>query len=127
MRGGDCGKVMRGGDCGKVMRGGDWGKDAEREMTGVGKELRSVSVSLFQRVGAASRNDLAHECFLFVFSPNPKMLSLQTGRGVERSRLYSVVRENKFLLTLWHSLMHPLVREAEGFVLDPSGDVTVIG
>ena len=82
---------------------------------------------LFQRVGAASRNDLAHECFLFVFSPNPKMLSLQTVKRVERTRLYSVVRENKFLLTYWRSLMHAFVREAEGFVLDPFGDVTVMG
>ena len=31
--------------------------------------------SLLQRVGAALLNDLAPECFLFVFSPSPKMLS----------------------------------------------------
>ena len=75
------------------------GRGCREGNEGVGKELRSVSVSLFQRVGAASRNDLAHECFLFVFSPNSKMLSRQTGKGVERTRLYLVVRENKSLLT----------------------------
>ena len=84
---------------------------------------------------SASSREWAQHCgmtlhmsaFLFVFSPNPKMLSLQTGRRVERTRLYSVVRENKFLLTLWRSLMHALVREAKGFALDPFGDVTVMG
>ena len=32
--------------------------------------------ALFQRVGAALRNDFAPERFLFEFSPNPGMLSL---------------------------------------------------
>ena len=32
--------------------------------------------NLFHRVGAALRNDLAPECFLFGFSPNPEMASL---------------------------------------------------
>ena len=33
----------------------------------------SASGILFLRVGTALQNDCAPECFLFVFSPNPKM------------------------------------------------------
>ena len=38
--------------------------------------LWTVSGNPFQRVGAVLRNDLAPECFLFVLSSNPEMLSL---------------------------------------------------
>ena len=41
--------------------------------------LWTVSGDPFQRVGAVLRNDLAPECFLFVFSPNPEMLIVFTG------------------------------------------------
>ena len=64
----------------------------------------SVFGNLFQRVGAASRNDTATECFLFVFSPNPEMLSLHLRSGAER-RARCNARENKFP---WRSFMHAL-------------------
>ena len=48
------------------------GKGRREGNEGVGKELRSVSVSLFQRVGAALRNDLAHECFFVCVLTEPK-------------------------------------------------------
>ena len=37
---------------------------------------KSLSGSLLQMAGAALWNDLAPEYFLFVFSPNPEVLSL---------------------------------------------------
>ena len=48
-----------------------------------------MSDSLFERVGAALQNDLAPERFLFVFSPNPEMLSLH--REEEQRQIISVV------------------------------------
>ena len=38
--------------------------------------LRNVSTNLFLAVATALLNDLAPECFLFVFSPNPEMVHL---------------------------------------------------
>ena len=49
----------------------------------------NLSGSPFRRVGTALRNDLAPEKFLFVFSPNPEMLSLhREEERRERGGLY---------------------------------------
>ena len=75
---------MRNGD-GDRGRGGRWvtitGVEHKYDFSCCRKDAMSsafwsVPGNLFQRVGAALRNDLALECFLFGFSPNPETASL---------------------------------------------------
>ena len=73
-------KQMQGGDEGT---GGSDYKDVEnkydfscRRKDAMSSAFWSVPGNLFQKVGAGLRNDLAPECILFGFSPNPEVASL---------------------------------------------------
>ena len=83
----------------------------------------SVSGTLFERAGAASRNDLAAECFLLVFSPIPEMIMQSTqGRGAGRTRWSVGAGGECVLWILWKGFMHTFIIEREDFVIDPSRD-----
>ena len=76
---------------------------------------------MFQRVGAALRNDLSPECFLFVFSPKREMLRLHIATR-KRSRENRVGCNGKLVpVDSGCDFMHTLIGETEDSVLNPFG------